>query len=416
MRRLREGDSVEIKNEQIQMVQREIVAFLNTNGGTIYVGISNKGTVLGVKNIEEVIQTIWQSLKQAIKPNVMPYVQLEQSYLNQKPIIIINVQRGHARPYFLTMYGLTPKGVFIGSKSNPATQSIIDQMIKETDGESFETRRSLNQSLTFNELEKQFKAPFSKEQMQDLGLLNLDDLYTNLAFIVSDQCDYGISIARFEEDQLVQKQSFKGSILKQVTEVSLYLKSVLKEDYTEPILKEVLLNAMMHRSYLIRQDIFLNLYTHCLEVISIGGLLETITLSDVLQGFSIYRNPNLVQLFDQLHLIKAHGTGLRTILKAYQSYNKRPEFYVTTNVFKVILPNLAFCKEKELAYFAEYIQEEKDVLNCIQSKGPISRAEIEKQLGLKKSTVMRILKRFKQEQKIRCIGKGRGIKYSLIDE
>lgn len=414
----RSNEWIEISEEQIQAVQREIIAFLNTNGGTIYIGMSNKGAVLGIKNIEEVTQMIQNALQNDMKPDVMPYVRLKKIYPNQKPIIVIDVQRGLARPYFLVAYGLTPKGVFIGTNSSPATQEAIHQMIAETDGESFEKRRALNQVLTFHELEQHVKTPLDKEQLQTLGLINLDDLYTNLAFLVSDQCDYGISVAIFEEDNFVQKQNFKGSVLKQLKEVTLYLKSIVKEAYLEPILEEVLINAIIHRCYQMKQDIFINLYPHCFEVISLGGFIKKITLNDVLQGLSVYRNPDLVQLFAKLNLIKAHGTGLRMILKAYQAYNRHPEFYVTSNSFKVILPSLALCKEKSPKMTAPYSLEKKDndVLQLIQSQGPISRAEIEKQLELKKHTVMCSLKRLKQAEKIMAIGKGRGIQYIELKE
>lgn len=79
--------------------------------------------------------------------------------IKNKDVIVIQVQRGALRPYYIAEKGLKPSGVYVrqGSSSVPASEESIRQMIKETDGDSYEKCRSLNQNLTFDYTEKILK-------------------------------------------------------------------------------------------------------------------------------------------------------------------------------------------------------------------------------------------------------------------
>lgn len=74
-------------------------------------------------------------------------------------------------------------------------------MIKETDRDSYEKLRSLNQNLTFNYTEQIFKENnlvFGLSQKKTLGLIGEDDLFTNLALLLSEQCNHTLKVAVFE--------------------------------------------------------------------------------------------------------------------------------------------------------------------------------------------------------------------------
>ena len=104
-------------------------------------------------------------------------------------------------------------------------------MIKETDGDRFETMRSLNQKLSFEETKKEFKlrkVKFGTRQMRSLKFIDKDDLYNNLALLLSDQCIHTIKIDIFQgKDQTIFKdrREFTGSLLKQMNEAYDYIDS-----------------------------------------------------------------------------------------------------------------------------------------------------------------------------------------------
>jgi len=102
-------------------------------------------------------------------------------------------------------------------------------MIKETDGDSFERMRSLEQSLTFEAASNEFiqrNMDFGIPQMKTLGIMNTEGIYSNVGLLLSDQCRHSIKIATFDgtnQSVLKDRREFTGSLLKQMEEVYAYI-------------------------------------------------------------------------------------------------------------------------------------------------------------------------------------------------
>ena len=233
-------------------------------------------------------------------------------------------------------------------------------MIKNSDGDVFETMRSLRQDLTFDETEKAFArygVAFGEDKFIALGLRNIhDDQYTNLAFLLSDQCQHTIKVAVFaDEARTVFKDAkeFGGSLFRQLEDAYSYLllcnrtaasfqglERVEKKDYPEEALREALLNAMVHRDYSFSGSIIINVNDVGMEFISLGGLLPGLSVEDIRSGISQPRNRSLAEIFHRLKLIESYGTGIRRIYKLYEGCRQQPRILVTPNAFKLILPNM----------------------------------------------------------------------------
>lgn len=176
-----------------------------------------------------------------------------------------DLQRGTKRPYYLTDKGLKPSGVYVrlGNTSVPATETAIRNMIIETDGTSYEQMRSINQELTFQVTEAEFKRhdlAFGNPQKKTLGMIDYDEIYTNLGLLFSDQCQHSIKAAVFKgsnKDEFLTRKEFTGSILSQVEEAykfidlanqlnSTYegLTRIDRRDYPETAVREALLNSI----------------------------------------------------------------------------------------------------------------------------------------------------------------------------
>ena len=132
------------------------------------------------------------------------YIMLNVEQIESKNIVVIKVQRGASRPYYIAEKGLKPSGVYIRQRNSSvlASEECIRQMIKETDGDSFEELHSLNQELTFKYIDNIFKNAninFGNIQKKTLGIIGENNLYTNLGLLLSDQCLHTLKIAVFEE-------------------------------------------------------------------------------------------------------------------------------------------------------------------------------------------------------------------------
>lgn len=172
---LTEGNTVELKGQYIPDIKKEVIAFANTAGGTLYIGVENDGTVIGLTNPDEVLQQATNAIRDAIRPDVTLFTSAAVEELEGKPVVRIEVQKGTACPYYLTDKGLKPSGVFVrqGSSSVPASEEAIRRMIRETDGASFERNRSLIQDLTFHTLQQEMerrKLEFGEAQQKTLGI------------------------------------------------------------------------------------------------------------------------------------------------------------------------------------------------------------------------------------------------------
>ena len=432
-----ESMNVELKEILTSELKKEVVAFANTCDGIIYIGVNDKGEVIGVENSDDVIERAGASIRNAIKPDVSMYVTLNVEQVENKNIVTIRVQRGVSRPYYIAEKGLKPSGVYIrqGNSSVPASEDYIRQMIKETDGDSFEKLRSLNQELTFNYADMIFKnadISFGDIQKKTLGIIGEDNLYTNLGLLLSDQCVHTLKIAIFEGKEkgiFKDRKEFKGSLLKQITEAFEYIDLLNKtqatfeglirkdeRDYPVEAIREALLNAVVHREYSFGASTLVNIYEDRIEFLSLGGIISGLSLEAVMLGVSQSRNEKLADVFYRLHLIEAYGTGIQKILLNYKNYNLKPVFKAETGAFQVILPNIHYQSETEENIEKQPLgldDEYKKIINFLE-QGTKSRKEIQEYIGLSQFKIITMLRELLSLGLIVKIGNGKNTKYQKI--
>ncbi len=431
-----ESETIELKEIVVDDVKKEIIAFANCQGGTLYIGVRKDGTVTGVNDPDDVALQISNMIRDAVKPDLTMFLHYETLEECGKKIVAIDVQQGTERPYYIAKKGLRPEGVYIrqGYSSAPATNTAILRMIKETDGERFEEMRSLEQKLTFKSTAKEFEQrniDFGQQQMQTLKLLNNDGIYTNLGLLLSDQCVHTIKVAVFQgTDQSIfqDRHEFTGSLMQQLNEVYDFidfrnqthavfdrLLRIDIRDYPEVAVREALLNLLVHRDYAFRASALISIYTDRIEFVSIGGLLPGIDLEDIMVGLSVCRNQNLANVFYRLQLIEAYGTGIRKIMKAYEKTDQKPVIETTNNAFKITLPNVNAQHETENDTKRENTfslnENEKAVLEFVEKNGSVTRVDVEKQLGISASTASRLLRRMAEKDALARCGKSRNVKY-----
>ena len=380
-------------------------------------------------------------LRDAVKPDIAIFVHYETLDFEGKAVVAVKVQRGTNRPYYLAKKGLRPEGVYVrqGYSSVPATDAAIRQMIKETDGDSFEDMRSLNQALTFESARREFEArkvPFDLPQMQTLKIASPDGLYTNLGLLLSEQCPYTVKTAVFEgTDQGVFKdrREFSGSLMRQLNEAYEYidfhnrahasfqkLLRVDTRDYPEIAVREALLNSLVHRDYSFSASTLISVYEDRIEFTSVGGLLSGFELDDLMMGVSACRNPHIANVFYRLQLIEAYGTGIRKIMGAYAGAAAKPQITATSNAFKIVLPNVNFvAKAAEApATAGEGVStipdsRENVILRFLTEYPSITRKEVQTLLGVSQSTAGRLLREMVDRGQIMTLGGSRASRYEL---
>ena len=191
--------------------------------------------------------------------------------------------------------------------------------------------------------------------MITLKMIGEDDLYTNLAYLLSDQCNITTKIALFQgkdKEEFRDRKEFKGSLLKQLDDVYEYLllsnktkarfiglNRYDKEDYLKEALREALLNSVVHRDYSFSGSNITNIYEDRIEFVSSGDLVPGLELDSIFLGVSQSRNPHLASLFYHMHLIESYGTGISKTQRSYKNELHQPLFETAKGVFRVTLSN-----------------------------------------------------------------------------
>ena len=309
-----ESETVELKAIVVEDIKKEIIAFANCEGGKLYIGVQDDGTVSGLDNPDETSLQISNMVRDAIKPDLTMFLHYETVTVDGKKIVAVDIQQGTERPYYIAKKGLRPEGVYVrqGYSSVPATNTAIRRMIKETDGDHFEEMRSLEQKLTFESAKKIFaerNVKFGVTQMKTLGMATQDGVYTNLGLLLSDQCVHTIKAAVFQgttQSEFKDRKEFSGSLFQQMDDAYDFidfrnqthstfdkLYRIDRRDYPETAVREALLNLLVHGEYSFRASTFVSLYADRLEFTSIGGLVSGMSLKDVTMGISVCRNAKL---------------------------------------------------------------------------------------------------------------------------
>lgn len=297
-------------------------------------------------------------------------------------------------------------------------------MILETDETNFETMRSMNQELTF----EQAKAIFSKNgltlnpnQMRTLGVINQEGYYTNLGLLLSDQCEHSIKCARYSgEDKLnfQDRKEFTGSLLTQIDAtyefLSLYnekfsyfegLQRIEHESFPSYALREALVNAATHRDYSFSGSTLVHVFSNRIEIVSVGGLVKGLTATDIELGISQSRNSKLANVLYRLKWIESYGTGLQRILESYKQSSTQPFWSIGPNSFVVTLPK----NKIDIG-----IQLDEEIENFLQNHDSFTSKQMEVSLGKSKASVRNTIEKLLKQERIEKLGNGPSTHYKRI--
>jgi ATP-dependent DNA helicase RecG len=404
---VRDDNNVEYKREYTADIKKEVMAFANSNGGVIYIGRDDDGSSYSLPDLDETLTQITNSIRDGLLPDVTMFVRYE----TDESGITITVREGTYKPYFLPEKGIKPSGVYVrqGASSVPASFEQIREMIKLTDGDKFETARSLEQELTFKEAAEEFNRcglAFGESQMRTLGIIGADGLYTNLGHLLSDQCTHMIMFAVFngtKKGEFKTRKEIEGSLFRQMRSAFDFLSlsnnlaaavsgldRIEQYDYPEIAVREAMLNAIVHRDYGFSGSIIVNLYDDRMEFVSLGGLMPGLRVEDLALGVSQPRNEKLANVFYRLKHIEAYGTGLRLIMQYYEDFEVKPEITATSGAFSLTLPNMNYARP--LRKVNQPKAQQKAVLDYLRGNPFITNGIIQELLSVKQTRAYNIIR------------------------
>ena len=432
-----ENTCLEYKREYIDDIRYTVLAFANTQGGRLLIGLEDDGTVCGVRDPDDTMLRMMNAIRDAIRPDVTLFTRCQTIEIEGKCVVELTVQRGTARPYYLAGKGIRPEGVYVrqGPSSVPASETAILQMIRETAGERYEEAVSIEQELTFRAADVYFrkkKLAFGNAQKRSLKLINDDGLFTNLGWLLSDQCSHSIKLAFFDGSTRTvfrDRTEAKGSLFAQletcynfidrynrIHSTFVGLERVDERDYPVEAIRESLLNCIVHRKYDIAGSTLISIFDDRMEFVSLGGLPTGIHPDDIGLGVSVLRNHNLAEVFYRLHLIEAYGTGIMKIHECYADAPDKPRIDISSNAFKITLPNLHFghhspSLQRTSSQPTSASNMEESILVLFQTHEILSRKDIEDALHVSQTSVINALRALVSRGLLVRLGMGKNTRY-----
>ena len=334
-----EGKTLEFKAQlpQNNSIAKTIIAFSNTAGGRLIVGVNDRLEIAGVppKDIFQMQETLSSLIHDLCYPNIIPEIYTIQ--IEDKILLVVEIFRGNLMPYWLKSKGLE-KGTYIriGSSNRIADQAMIAELQRQRQHTSFDAEINVEYSLDDLNLDVIYHA-FSdigkicdREKLKNLKLIvseNGEDKPTNALVIALKGLDnIQVKCARFKGttmESFIDKKEFGGALFDVLENTMRFLQNHLHlkatidglqrtESYEIPLgaLREVVLNAIIHRDYTRNSDIKIAIYDDIVEVVSIGGLVNGLTIADIGNGRSELRNKVLANLFRELGYVESWGSGI----------------------------------------------------------------------------------------------------------
>lgn len=246
--------------------------------------------------------------------------------------------------------------------------------------------------------------------------------YNNAAGLLADKNHFpGIDIVKFGENiSIIQKRvTFENKSILEVYDQTIetfrdyYRYEIIQgaerkniEKIPEAAFREAIANALIHRAWDVESQIRILMFDDRIEIISPGGLPAGITEEEYLSGkLSVLRNRNLANVFYRLGFVEIFGTGITRIKQLYMDGLRKPDFEVSENTIKMVLPVL-----EENTNLTEDERTVYKILSKTMLK-PIS--EIAPYVSFGKSKTTQLLKDMSRKGIILVEGKGRGTKYII---
>ena len=443
--------------DKSEKYMKTVVAFANTQGGRLVIGIDDKThQVAGVDNdsLFQTMDALTNAISDSCEPQIIP--DIEPQTVDGKTVIVITVEAGKNRPYYIKSQGKT-KGTYIrvAGTSRPAQQEKIRELEMEGARISWDELTCVGYEVTeeatqdlCNDIEDfRKKAGLSehtvrKEQLFNWKVLKKREgnvLASNAyALLTSDYFQFSkTQCAVFKGTDrtiFLDKREYTGPIYKQIeSAVEFVLRNirlgatidvlVRRESYELPVeaIREMIINAHCHRNLLDESCIQVAIYDDRLEVTSPGGLYNGLTYEEVMKGHSKIRNKLIANIFSQMGLVEAWGSGIRRIIGAAREYGlPEPTVEVFDDMFRVNLYRIAqengngnnfgvnggenfgvnggdkFGDKAHISKNGHKLTDtQKKILDCITEDKYISAKKIAEKIGMSGRTVENNIKKMK---------------------
>lgn len=387
---LRQGERVklEFKRDDVraESLAREIVSFANMNGGRILLGVNDDGTIQGVQRKQLQAWVMDTVIGRHVHPHILP--DYEEVIVESKNVVVLTVPMGAAKPYVLkssdreeiyVRYGNTcqlasreqqvrlfESGGLVSAEKFPVHGSVLDELdghrYREYFVEVLGERETvdwdeflINRNFLVGEKEPLNCSYFAYALFGKNPQRKLPQSGVRVTVYPGNKKDYDSSSDKKLNSALVELRgnNFNNEpiekalhdkvidILEPAITHDILHESTRKRhwDYPREALRELLVNAFIHRDWTKQNYVRVVAYDNRLEVISPGALPNGMTIEKIKFGEQSQRNPTCIRIFRDYGYLEDQGMGIRRkVIPLMLEHTKtEPEFEVTEEHVKVTL-------------------------------------------------------------------------------
>ena len=451
--------------DKSEKYMKTVVAFANGRGGKIVFGIDDKTLdIVGmdVDNIYKTMDAITNAISDSCEPAIRPDVALQT--VKDKTVIVVEILPGAQRPYYIKSLGMVDGTyVRVAGTTRHVEGYMLKELILEGQNRYFDSEICQNITVSDSEIEelcRSMKETAMRNTWQDSEKSKIKDVTKNvlISWGVLKEVEgkvyptnaYALLTGKMSQMPVIQcgvfkgtnrahfvdRREFEGSIQAQMEAAYQYvlekinmgmtITGMYRQDvYELPIdsIRELIANAVAHRSYLEPGNIQVALFDDRLEVTSPGMLLNNVTIAKMMEGYSKPRNPAIARAFAYMKIIEKWGTGIPRLFEACKEYGlPKPELVDFDGDFRV---NMYRKVEKEVgdnstttqatqatqatqgttqATQTELSEDDKAVLTALAEDPEITQKEIAAKLDWKIDRVKYYLNKLKRKGIIKRVG------------
>lgn len=447
--------AVELKKPKSWL--KSVSAFANGIGGTLIFGIADDRSAVGIENIKSDTEAISRLIKERITP--IPEFQMIVEKENSADIILLKVHSGTTTPYYYNADGIKQAFIRLGNESIAAPDHILNELILKGSHRTFDVSKSnhLKSDHSFTLMEATYfertKNKFEATDYLSFGLVENDGYLTLAGALMADQhivynsrafCTRwnGLQKGSVIDGDAADDKEFAGNLVYLLNNICDFIRNNSKisfkkaaryridqPDYADRAVTEAVVNALIHRDYIIMgAEIHVDMYDDRVEITSPGGMYEGTFIQDmdVTNISSSRRNPVIADLFHRMKFMERRGSGLNKIvtetskLPGYSDKYK-PEFVSSPTEFKVILKNVNYQNVPvnvlvNVPVNVSLNSTEQIIFDTIKADATVTYDRLAEITGKTRKTIMRNIQSLKSKNLIWREGSDKNGKWVIISQ
>ncbi len=356
---------------------KSVSAFANGTGGVLLFGVSDDECLVGLENAREVSEKISEIIK--VKMDPIPQMFMEIHKEGEKEFILLRIVSGQETPYYYVGDGNRIAYIRVGNESVPTGAADLKRLVLRGSNITYDTLSTHYkfEDFAFTKLRSVYRQrtnmEFKNSDFVSFGLVNENGMLTNAGALLADECPVrfsrifctrwnGLTKASGIVDALDDKE-VSGSLITLLQSGEEFVRNNTKKrwkktntgriempEYPERAVLECIVNALIHRDYMIiGSEVHIDIFDNRLEIYSPGGMVDGTFVQnmDTDNIASKRRNPIIADIFSRMNYMERRGSGFRKIKEDYYyASHYRPElepvFYSDISTFRVTLYNLNY--------------------------------------------------------------------------